>query len=155
MNEENVLKSAEHYRLKGCRHISVVRFDGALFFANASYLEDQIRQRRIKKKGLKHIIIVSNGINDIDASGQEALSFIVDRVRSAGIDISLSGVHGSVMQVLKRTHLLAKIGEDHIYPTMKRAINAVHKKTHRGGREKSCPLTNVILVSRGTAEKEE
>lgn len=31
MNEENVLKSAEHYRLKGCRHISVVRFDGALF----------------------------------------------------------------------------------------------------------------------------
>jgi hypothetical protein len=71
------------------------------------------------------------------------------------MDISLSGVHGSVMQVLKRTHLLAKIGEDHIYPTMKRAIKAVHKKTHRGGREKSCPLTNVILASRGTAEKEE
>jgi MFS superfamily sulfate permease-like transporter len=151
---DEALHDAVAFGLEECKYIDMVRFDGPLFFANASYLEDQIRQRRIKKKELKHIIIVSNGINDIDASGQEALSFIVDRVRSAGMDISLSGVHGSVMQVLERTHLLAKIGEDHIYPTMKRAIKAVHKKTHLGGREKSCPLTNVILASRGTAEKE-
>ena len=27
MNEEKVLQSAEYYRLQGCRHISVVRFD--------------------------------------------------------------------------------------------------------------------------------
>lgn len=151
---DKALHDAVAFGLKECKYIDMVRFDGPLFFANASYLEDQIRQRRIKKKELKHIIIVSNGINDIDASGQEALSFIVDRVRSAGIDISMSGVHGSVMKVLKRTHLLAKIGEDHIYPTMKRAIKAVHKKTHRGGREKSCPLTTVIVASRDTAEEE-
>jgi MFS superfamily sulfate permease-like transporter len=151
---DTALHDAVAFGLKECKYIDMVRFDGPLFFANASYLEDQIRQRRIKKKGLKHIIIVSNGINDIDASGQEALSFIVDRVRSAGMDISMSGVHGSVMKVLKRTHLLAKIGEDHIYPTMKRAIKSVHKQTHRGGSEKSCPLTTVILASESTSEEE-
>ena len=29
---------------------------------------------------LKHILIVSSGINDMDASGEEMLSLIVDRV---------------------------------------------------------------------------
>ena len=63
------------------------------------------------KKDLKHIVIVANGINDIDASGEETLSLLVDRIRSAGVDVSLSGVNEAVMQVLKRTHLDAKIGE--------------------------------------------
>jgi hypothetical protein len=47
------------------------------------------------------------------------------------------------MQVLRRTHLLHKIGQDHIYPTLKQAIRAIHKQTHQGGLEKQCPLTSV------------
>ena len=133
--------------LEQCRYIDVVRFDGPLFFANASYLEDQIRNRRRSKKELKHIIISAASINDIDSSGEEALSLTVDRVRSAGIDISLSGINRAVMQVLLRTHLIVKIGEDHIYPTTESAINAVHEATHRGGEEKDCPLTTVRRLS--------
>ena len=134
--------------LEQCRYIDVVRFDGPLFFANASYLEDQIRDRRRSKKELKHIIISAGSINDIDSSGEEALSLTVDRVRSAGIDISLSAVNRAVMQVLNRTHLIVKIGEDHIYPTTEKAINAVHEQTHSGGEEKNCPLTTVRHISR-------
>ena len=134
--------------LEECRYIDVVRFDGPLFFANASYLEDQIRNRRRTKKELKHIIISASGINDIDASGEEALSLTVDRVRSAGIEISFSGINRSVLNVLKRTHLIVKIGEDHIYPTVEEAISAVHDQTHRGGEEKNCPLNTVCQLSR-------
>ena len=144
---DKALHDAVTHGLKECRYIDVVRFDGPLFFANASFLEDQIRHRRKMKKELKHIIIASQSINDLDASGQESLSLTVDRVRSAGIDISLSSVHEPVMQVLRRTHLLYKIGEDHIYPTMKQAIRAIHKQTHKGGSEKNCPLTSVRTLS--------
>ncbi len=147
MGLDKALHDVVTHGLKECRYIDVVRFDGPLFFANASYLEDQIRHRRKMKKALKHIIIAAESINDIDASGQESLSLIVDRVRSAGIDISLSSVHDPVMQVLRRTHLLYKIGEDHIYPTMKQAIRAIHKQTHKGGSEKDCPLTSVRTLS--------
>ena len=125
----------------------MLRFDGTLFFANASYLEDQIAGIMLKKKTLRHIILVSNGINDIDASGEETLSLLVDRVRSAGIDISLSGVNETVMKVLERTHFIAKVGEDHIYPTMEKAIQSVHEKTHRGGEEKICPLLTACHLS--------
>ena len=47
------------------------------------------------------------------------------------------------MRVFRRTHLLYKIGEDHIYPSMKQAIQAIHRQTHQGGTEKGCPLTSV------------
>jgi len=147
LGADRVLHDCVASGLEECRYIDVVRFDGPLFFANASYLEDQIRNRRRTKKELKHIIISSSGINDIDASGEEALSLTVDRVRSAGIDISLSGVNRSVMNVLNRTHLIVKIGEDHIYPTVEEAISAVHDQTHRGGEEKNCPLNTVCQLS--------
>ena len=147
LDVDRTLHDAVASGLQECRYIDVVRFDGPLFFANASYLEDQIRNRRRSKKELKHIIISAGSINDIDASGEEALSLTVDRVRSAGIDISLSGVNRSVMKVLKQTHLIVKIGEDHIYPTIEKAISAVHAQTHEGGEEKNCPLTTVCRIS--------
>ncbi|MCP4024679.1 MAG: STAS domain-containing protein [Desulfobacteraceae bacterium] len=134
------------FGLKECDYIDVVRFEGPLFFANASYLEDQIRHRRKTKKKLKHIIIAADGINDIDASGQEALSLIVDRVRSAGIDLSLSAVNGPVMTVLKRTHLYDRIGEDHIFPKMETAIRSIHPKAHKASKEKSCPLAQFCAI---------
>jgi MFS superfamily sulfate permease-like transporter len=140
---DHALHDAVANGLAECRYIDAVRFDGLLFFANASYLEDQIRRRRRRKKELKHIIIAAAGINDMDASGQEMLALIVDRVRSAGIDISLAGVNRAVLQVLQRTHLLAKIGADHIYPSMEQAITAIHGPTHRGGSEAACPLRTV------------
>jgi len=147
LDVDRTLHDAVASGLQECRYIDVVRFDGPLFFANASYLEDQIINRRRSKKELKHIIISASSINDIDASGEEALSLIVDRVRSAGIDISLSGVNRSVMNVLKQTHLIVKIGEDHIYPAIENAISAVHGQTHGDGEEKNCPLTTVCRVS--------
>jgi MFS superfamily sulfate permease-like transporter len=151
---DRTLHDAVASGLKECRYIDVVRFDGPLFFANASYLEDQIRSRRQSKRDLKHIIISAGSINDIDSSGEEALSLTVDRVRSAGIDISLSAVNRSVMKVLRQTHLIIKIGEDHIYPTIEEAINAVHTQTHRGGEEKDCPLMSVCRISRPSKKME-
>lgn len=129
--------------LKECVYVAMVRFDGPLFFANANYLEDKITEIMRAKRELRHIILVSNGINDIDASGEETLSLLVDRIRSAGVDISMSGVNESVMKVLKRTHFPEKLGEDHIYPTMEMAISSVYELTHRLGEGDKCPLVAV------------
>ena len=146
-SEDESLRDATAFGLQECKHIAVVRFDGPLFFANASFLEDQITDRMMGNDKLRHIIIVANGINDMDASGEEALSLIVDRVRAGGVDISLCGVNESVMAVLERTHLLEKIGRDHVYPTMETAICATHESAHRDGDEDNCPLTTVCRLA--------
>ncbi|RJR25512.1 MAG: STAS domain-containing protein [Desulfobacteraceae bacterium] len=145
--EDEALRCAETYGLKECAYIAMVRFDGPLFFANASFLEDKITEILTRKKDLRHIIIVANGINDMDASGEETLSLLIDRVRSAGVDISMSGVNEAVMKVLKRTHFPEKIGEDHLYPTMEKAIMSVYETSHRGGKEEVCPLLRACRLA--------
>jgi len=145
--EDESLRDSVVHGLRQCQYIDMIRFDGPLFFANASYLEDQITARMENKKDLKHIVIVANGMNDIDASGEEVLSLVVANVRSAGMDISFSGVNETVMEVLERTHLIEKIGRDHIYSTMERAICAVHESAHRKSEESQCPLTNVCYIA--------
>jgi len=151
---DQALRCTVTHGLKECERIALVRFDAPLFFANASFLEDQITDRMQAKKGLKHIVIVANGINDIDASGEETLSLLVDRIRSAGVDVSLSGVNESVMKVLKRTHLDVKIGEDHIFPTMERAIEKIHPEAHRDIEEAECPLQTVCYLPDTPPKKE-
>ncbi|MGD8387528.1 MAG: SulP family inorganic anion transporter [Desulfobacteraceae bacterium] len=145
--EDMSFRCASTHGLQECRYVALVRFEGSLFFANASYLEDKINELMRQKRQLKHIVIVANGINDIDASGEEVLSLILDTVRSAGVDISLSGLNESVMNVLKRTHFTEKIGEDHIHPTMEQAVSTVHEQTHRTGDEDACPLLNVCRLA--------
>ncbi|NNF95469.1 MAG: SulP family inorganic anion transporter, partial [Halobacteria archaeon] len=138
-------------KLKECDYLAVVRFDGPLFFANASYLEDRIAEILQAKPKLKHVLLVSNGISEMDASGEEALSLMVDRLKSAGIQISLSGVNGSVRAVLRRTHLLEKIGKKHMYTISSRAITLVHQRVHEGNESElaECPMT----VAPGVTEK--
>jgi len=135
------------HRLQTCRFIDLIRFEGPLYFANSSYLEDQIVGRMKARKELRHIIIAAHGMNDMDASGEEVLSLIVDTIRSAGVDISFSGFNDTVMGVLHRTHLYEKIGSDHIYPTMEIALAAVHPAVHSPGEEQSCPLITTPQTS--------
>ncbi|MBP1739118.1 MAG: repair protein [Deltaproteobacteria bacterium] len=142
-HEDQTFRCASTHALKECQYIAMVRFEGPLFFANSSYLEDKITEIMRNRKYLRHIIIVSNGINDIDASGEETLSLLVDRIRSGGVDVSLSGVNETVLEVLKRTYLREKIGEDHIFPTMEKAVMSIHPKTHRDAWEELCPLLRV------------
>jgi MFS superfamily sulfate permease-like transporter len=143
---DDALRCSITHGLKQCQYIDMVRFDGPLFFANASYLEDQINMRLESKPGLRHIHIVANGINDIDASGEECLSLLVDRVRSAGLGITFSGVNEAVFKVFQRTHLMEKIGRQSLFPTMEKAICAIHEQTHRDGPEDACPLTTACQL---------
>ncbi len=149
MHEDKVLKCSEHYRLKGCQHISVVRFDGALFFANASYLDEQVAKFRDDQPDLRYILLDARGINDMDASGEEALEMLVKRVRSAGLGFAICGVKGQILNVMERTGLYNKIGEEHIYADSKTAVADIIKRVHTGtdlpkAGCSGCPLTQYL-----------
>jgi SulP family sulfate permease len=149
MHEDKVLKSSEHFRLKGCRHISVVRFDGILFFANASYLDEQVAKFRTEQPDLRYILLDAKGINDMDASGEEALEQVVNRLRSAGLGFAMCGIKGQVIAVMERTGLDKKIGAENIYADTKEAVAAIMDEIHNATDLppdgcKNCPLTQYI-----------
>ncbi|MBF0472557.1 MAG: STAS domain-containing protein [Nitrospirae bacterium] len=137
---ENTFRDAELLNLSRCEYISIIRFDGSLLFANTSYLEDQIIDRLLVKKSLKHILIVGNGINELDATGEDMLNLLVDKVRNMRIEISFIGVKLQVLQVMQRTHLYEKIGEENFYATIDQALTSIYEGLHFEGHEQNCPL---------------
>jgi sulfate permease, SulP family len=149
LNEENVLSCAEDYRLQGCRHISVVRFDGALFFANASYLDEQVLKFRNEQPDLRYILLDARGINDMDASGEEALEMLRKRMESAGLGFAMCGIKGQVARVMARTGLFHKIGKENIYADSKAAVTSIIRKIHENtdlpqSGCANCPLTKYL-----------
>jgi tRNA A37 threonylcarbamoyltransferase TsaD len=83
----------------------------------------------------------------MDATGEEALSLIVDRVRSAGYDISFTGLKKNVLDVMERTFLYEKIGSEHVFPTQAAAIESIYNRAHRATEERECPLTSFCPLS--------
>jgi anti-anti-sigma factor len=146
MYADRSFQSARDHGLKECRHIAMIRFDGPLFYANATYLEEKVSERIRTMPELKHILVVCNGINDMDASGEEMLSLIVDRVRSAGYGISLAGLNENVLSVMKRTHLFEKIGQENIYSTIHLAVENIHSSRQAACLE-TCPLLSVHFIN--------
>ncbi len=147
MDKDSSLQCVDASMLDECKYIAIIRFDGPLFFANASYLEDQVTSIMRAMPDLKHIHISASGINDMDASGEEALSLLVERIRSRGCGISFSGVKERVLGVMKRTHLYEKIGEENIFSTLEGAIQRLYVTVHPRDLEGSpcgCPLMQYI-----------
>ena len=143
-SNDNSLKDAVKLRLKKCRHIAVVRFDGALIFANATYLEDKVLGYIAENPELLHILIASKGINDIDASGENAISILINTVRSSGRELSFCGLKEEVLAVMERTHLTDKLGRENIYPDSSAALKSIYKQIHTMGDCEDCPLKHYM-----------
>ncbi|TAN40131.1 MAG: STAS domain-containing protein [Nitrospirae bacterium] len=135
-------RSASRHKLSVCKHIAVIRFNASLFFVNVNYLEEKILEQIATLPELRHVLIVGNGINELDASGEEMLSILAARLREAGYEVSLSGLNDSVLDVLRRTRLYERIGADHLFRNVAQAIETLHGSTHIGSSEVNCPLVH-------------
>jgi len=145
LHPDGTYRNRARFGLDQCRHIAVIRYAGSLFFANVSYLEDQVLETIRSMPRLKHVLIVGNGINELDASGEEVLATLVGRIHEQGLGFSISGLNDSVLDTMRRTGLLAIVGEDHIYRNANRAIENIWESSHEGSDERECPLRTVPM----------
>ncbi len=144
--KDDSLRDAVKSGLRECRHIAVVRFDGSLIFTNATYLEDKVLEYIAEKPELMHVLIASRGINDIDASGEDAISILIDTVRSSGRQISFCGLKEEVLAVMERTHLIDKLGRENIYPDSRAGLESIYKQIHSKGDCGDCPLKSYMPI---------
>ncbi|OHB65707.1 MAG: DNA repair protein [Planctomycetes bacterium RBG_13_63_9] len=147
LHPDGSFRDAEYWGLRECKHISMIRFDAPLFFANASYFEDLVNERINTLPELRTILLVANGINDMDASGEDVLALTIDNVRAAGIGFAVSGLKENVLALMKRTHLYEKIGEENVFPTQATAIRVLYAAAHEATDEQRCPLLEVCPIA--------
>jgi len=105
--------------------LGAVRFDGALRFVNVSYFEDALLKLARENPEIECILVQSSGINEIDASGIETLRNLLDHFGNNGIKLSFSGIKKQVSDVMDRTGLTHKIGEQNIFATDGSAIDEI------------------------------
>jgi SulP family sulfate permease len=144
-HSDGTLRDAEAYGLKTCDSISMVRFDGELYFANTSYFEDKVMERVAAKPDLRYVIVVGDGINQIDATGEEMLSHLVERLGKSGIHLIFTGLKKQILDVITRTGLHGKIGAERFFRTEDQALEYVWKVLGND-HEVDCPLNVVCPV---------
>ena len=89
--------------------ILTLRVDESLYFVNARFLEDLIRDRVTEDCGIRHVVLMFAAVNDVDYSALESLEAINTRLRDFGIGLHLSEVKGPVMDRLRTSHLLTDL----------------------------------------------
>ena len=121
--------------------VVAIRFDGSLYFANVSYFEDAILKASADNPNAKFILVVGDGINQLDASGEEVLHHLVQRLHDNGVQLVFSGLKRQIMQIMSRTNLLDHIGEQYIHATANQALEAIYQQLDAAADgEVYCPL---------------
>ncbi|WP_374976491.1 SulP family inorganic anion transporter [Microbacterium trichothecenolyticum] len=113
--------------------VSVVRFDGGLFFATADALEDHVREVIQANPRLTGIVLDCGGINFIDSQGAASMADIVRLVRDAGVQLRLTRLKPGPRAVLEREGVIALIGADHIHGNIHRAVAAEQNDAENRG----------------------
>lgn len=143
---DGTLRDAELFGLETCKNITMIRFDGSLYFANTSYFEDKLQERVAAKPELKYVIVLADGINQIDATGEEMLSHMSERLSAGNIEVLFVGVKKQVLDVFERTGLYQSLGAERFFRTEDQALDHVWKKLG-DNHEVDCPLNIVCPVT--------
>ncbi len=109
-------------------HIIAMRFDGSLYFANISYFEDTVLEAVANKPDAKYLLVVGDSINQLDASGEEVVHHLVERLRENGMEIVFSGLKKQVLDVMRNTGLFDLISQANIFATEDQAIAAIYER---------------------------
>ena len=145
---DGTLRDAHLHKLPTSEHIIALRFDGSLFFANVPYFEDAVLAEVARSPKAKFVLIVADGINELDGSGEEAVRRVVERLRDNGVTVVLSGVKYQVLRVLENTGLAASIGAENFFRTEDQALASIYPRIEDPGFD---PSTCVLNATRPAA----
>jgi SulP family sulfate permease len=138
---DGTLRDAKVHNLPTSEHIIAVRFDGSLYFANVPYFEETILEAVANKPKAKYLLVVGDGINQLDASGEEVIRHLVLRLRDSGITMVFSGLKKQVLDIMQHTGLYSEIGAQNFFRTEDMALDAIYQWIDDTSFDRSfCPL---------------
>jgi len=129
-NEQGQLAQIEAPAGRNNPQISIVHVEGDLFFGAADIFQDGIR-RLAEDPGIRVFILRMKNARHLDATTAMALGQLLEYLQSQGRHLLISGVHGDVATVLKRSGLAARIGPENIFPAEENPTLATKRALQR------------------------
>lgn len=125
VDAEGTYRDAQLSGLKKGDTLAMFRYDGDLYFANAGYLERRLLNAVADKPRLKVLILDLEAVDQIDATGEEMLAHMSERLSHAGIEFFIARSKPKIMSALQRSGLYDAIGEKHFFSRRPAAIDYV------------------------------
>jgi SulP family sulfate permease len=123
------------------KHVIAMRFDGSLYFANIAHFEDAVLEAVATYKEARYILIVGDAINQLDASGEEVVHHLVERLRETGVEVVFSGLKKQILDVMRATSLFDLIGQKNIFATENQALASIYERLgEEAADDLLCPL---------------
>jgi SulP family sulfate permease len=128
---------ARHPEAKTYDGMLILRVDAQFYFGNASFLKETVKKHVTNtKQPLKAIVIEAASINQLDASADATLHELVDELKAQDIELYFANVKGPVMDVMQRSSLDKKLGEDHFFSGLASAVQSVCRRVFNGDQQK-------------------
>jgi len=107
----------------------IYRFDGPLFFANATTFRDEIRRMARADPPPKWIVIAAEPMTDVDTTASDVLEELDEALNADGISLVFAELKDPVRSKIERYGLTRTINPAHFFPTVESAVAAFRQET--------------------------
>ncbi len=91
-----VFRNVKRFKVETLPHVLSVRIDESLLFTNSRWLSDTLGSAPAQRPGLRHVVLVMSGVNDIDLSGLEGLIHLSKDLKAHQVQLHFSELKGPV-----------------------------------------------------------
>ncbi len=105
--------------------LMLIRVDASLYFANARFVEDRVREQQALKPDARWVVMDMSGVNDIDAVAVSTLEDLMAQARQRGVRFAFAGMKAQVRDVVVRAGWHEQLGNAMDYPSLGTAIRDV------------------------------
>lgn len=140
---DGTLRPVELFDLEQCPSISMLRFDGSLYFANAPAFESMVLKKVATNPELKFVVLDAESINEIDDTGIHVLTTLEERLKASGIELLFARTKRQITRPLARVGFLDKERDAKMFYIRNQAIMYAWSKIDHCPKEgctQSCPL---------------
>ena len=129
----NVFENPEARTIPG---VVVYRFDSSLLFFNADYFASRVRTV-IREAGEQPeaFILDAEAMPILDTTGADTLASLHDELQKQGTTLSIARAKGWFRVMLERSGLAEKLGHEHLFVSVKAAVDAGSRSDDYGQAE--------------------
>ena len=107
----------------------IYRFDGPVFFANATTFRDEIRRMARSDPPPRWILIAAEPVTDVDTTASDMLEELDETLNAQGTSLVFAELKDPVRRKIERYGLTRTIDPRHFYPTIESAVAAYRRET--------------------------
>ena len=124
--EEGAYHFVSAYNHPECPQLSMVRFNGAIFFGAVDHVQSSLMQIDEKDPQKKSVLIVASGIDFVDVAGAEMLAQEARRRRKLGGGLYFYRCKDEIYKFLRKADKLDDIGAGGFFPVKSNWIKPVY-----------------------------